>query len=124
MRVRNIFLGLGFFVLLSLGVTPQAVALAPKDGVVKAYHFNGRLWVKVYYKNGKKVLWQQYSQEGKLLLDYRYKDGVSYYKRTCYPNGKTESLWTRKSGMLINYYPDGSVKAKVESKGLSIEQTQ
>jgi len=100
----------------------NVLAKAPDNGVQKAYHSNGRLWVETRYKDKKIILRRQYSDQGALLLDYRYKNGEPYYKRTSYPDGRILSLWTKKSGMLINYKRDGSIKAQVESAGLNIEQ--
>lgn len=110
------------FLFLSVALGSPLLAKPPKQGIVREYYPNGRLQLEVRYKNGQEILRRQYGTAGQLLLDYRYREGQPYYKRVSYPNGRMRSLWTKKSGVLINYYRDGRIKAIVKSKGLSIEQ--
>ena len=86
----------------------------PKDGEVKTYHPNGKLWIKMRYKDGGLILRQSFSDDGKLLLDYRYKAGQPYYMRTSYGDGTIHMLWTKKSGVTKYYYPDGRLQVLMD----------
>jgi hypothetical protein len=110
-----------FFLSLFASQPPSAQARVPGNGIVREYYPDGTLQREDRYKNKQLIRRRQYSKAGLLLLDFRYKEGEPFYKRESYPDGRIRYLWTKKSGVLINYNHDGTVKVIVKSAKKNIE---
>lgn len=112
---RKIFiLALLFLSLVAMPDLAGAVT-RPQNGVVKQYYPGGQLRYVGRYKEGQLVLARNYYPNGKLKSEYRYKDKRPYLIRLFYEDGQLQSIWSKKNGGSKTCYPDGRLKAKVET---------
>jgi antitoxin component YwqK of YwqJK toxin-antitoxin module len=97
---------------------PSAFAGIPKNNIIRSYYANGQLRREEHERYGQRTLLRTYNEEGKLLTESRYKDGHIYYKRLSYPNGKIMKLWTKKSGIIKYYHPNGKSSYTEKTNGI------
>ena len=55
------------------------------DGIGRSYHENGTLWIDAVYKNGDRVTWRRYFDDGRLdtLELYRKNGQIVYSEYHC-----------------------------------------
>ena len=97
-------------------------AVSSRHGVERFYHGNGNLAQEFRYKKGIIVRKRTFYSNGKILFDCKYKKGYPFVIKTFYKNGKRKSLWTRKSGVVKTYFPDGTLKNTVRTTSKNLTE--
>jgi antitoxin component YwqK of YwqJK toxin-antitoxin module len=115
---KKLFIGLSLFFALTLMTGPLAFADIPENNVIRSYFPNGKVRREERERYGQRTRLRTYNEAGKILSESRFKDGNIYYKRLSYPNGKIRSLWTKKSGVIKYYKPDGKIEYTVKTNGI------
>lgn len=93
----------------------------PENGVQREYYTNGNLRLEVKFKNEKLVRKRAFYPNGKPLQDVVYKNGQPWVQKSFHETGRLKSVWTKKTGVIKYYHPDGRLKAEIKVDSTTAE---
>jgi hypothetical protein len=116
MKVSHLFF---LLLLILVSCNSQTGDEQEKDGIVKSYRSDGRLYTEFSYEKGKRAgISKTYHPDGKVYLEEEYVNGKRHGKTTqYYQSGKiySETIYDsgKVHGIVKRYHKDGKLKAEV-----------